>query len=606
MYYKFSLFIKYNFLLSSIIFLLFLNFNEKYNPLIWIFDIFAIISTSATLYLIFFLVFVAFVFAGRLVFLLSGFVFVFTNLALIIDFFIYRIWKFHINSMVINILSSPDSMDSMQWGIATTLSAVGVIAFLIYFEFYIYKKIQVLSYDTTKTRVKNYSKYFIPLFFLIVLSDKIVYGFANMYQKLDILESTKVIPLYQPMDFTGTMEDVFGLKASKKEQHQLGINENSKLSYPKKALETSMLKPVNIFVVFIDSLRYDMLKKDIMPNAADMMKDSVVFKNHYSGGNNTRFGIFSFFYGINSSYWFSFLNAQKAPVFFDVLDKFNYQSHIFSTTKTSWPEFDRTVYYSLKDKISDKYSGVPYKKDKEVLKDAISWLDEQNSSKSIFSFIFLDAPHGYSAPDNFRKFLPDYGEINYMSIDKNDREAILNQYKNSIYYDDMLFGKFISSLKDKGMYENSIIILSADHGQEIFEHGKIGHNSAYNLQQTKVPLIIHFPKSKHKEIDSMTSHLDIIPTILSYMGLKNSTEDYSNGYNIFDKNFHRDYVYLGNWNENAIITQKYSYSFSNLPNEMFRNEIHDIRSYKKVKKVEDEKIEPILMKVLDENRRFIR
>ncbi len=508
--------------------------------------------------------------------------------------------------MVLNILLSPDAMDSMQWGVVTTIVTFAIVGVLIYFEYFTYKKVMNASPDTLKNFNKKSAKWLIPLLFLIILSDKVIYGFANMYQKLAVLESTKPIPLYQPMDFTGTMEDVFGLKAPEKKVHRLGINEKSKLNYPTQALSFDGMKPVNIFIVFMDSVRSDVFNAKVMPNTYALAKESTVLKNHFSGGNTTRFGIFSLFYGINSSYWFAFLNAQKGPVFFDALNAMDYQSHIFSATKTSWPEFDRTVYFNVSKHISDHYTGTPYEKDEQLTQDFIQWLEAQDSSKPIFSFLFLDAPHGYSSPPSYKPFQPEYGEINYMSIDESDRESILNQYKNATYYDDMLLGKVIESLKAKGIYDNSIIIVSSDHGQEVYEHGKIGHNSAYNIEQTQVPLIMRFPQGRHQEIESMSSHIDLVPTLLSYMGLKAKVESYSNGYNVLDSTFSRDYVYLGNWNENALMTQKYSYIFSNLPNEMFRNEIRSLPEYKKVKKTHDESVEPMLMKVLDENRHFIR
>jgi len=73
-----------------------------------------------------------------------------------------------------------------------------------------------------------------------------------------------------------------------------------------------------------------------------------------------------------------------------------------------------------------------------------------------------------------QKFKPDKGgEINYILVKKRDREILLNQYKNAIYYDDYLFGKIIKTLKEQKVYNNSIIILLSDHGEEFYEYGKL-------------------------------------------------------------------------------------------------------------------------------------
>ena len=96
-----------------------------------------------------------------------------------------------------------------------------------------------------------------------------------------------------------------------------------------------------------------------------LKKDSIVLGNHYSGGNSTRFGIFSLLYGLNSTYWFTFLNASKGSVFFDVLKQLQYDMSIVSSTNTSWPEFKKTAYFNIVDKIKDDFKGKPWEKDKQ-------------------------------------------------------------------------------------------------------------------------------------------------------------------------------------------------------------------------------------------------
>ena len=101
----------------------------------------------------------------------------------------------------------------------------------------------------------------------------------------------------------------------------------------------------------------------------------------------------------------------------------------------------------------------------------------------------------------------------------------------------------------------------------------------------------------------LSSNIDIVPSILSIIGVKNDPKDYSNGKNLFDKDYKRDYVFVSNWNNNAIITDKKTYLFSNLPNKMFKNEIRDSNSYKKIKnsKVDSK----LILDVMNHNRQFL-
>ncbi len=102
----------------------------------------------------------------------------------------------------------------------------------------------------------------------------------------------------------------------------------------------------------------------------------------------------------------------------------------------------------------------------------------------------------------------------------------------------------------------------------------------------------------------MTSHLDFVPTVLSLIGVKNDVSDYSNGYNLFAKDYNRTFAFCGGWNYNAIITPKYTYVFSNRPDDLFQNEVRDTKTYKLLKDVPvDTKL---VLEVMQQNRMFLK
>jgi len=576
----FSLFLKINLFVTTLVFFLFMSLNAHYDFLSFIFTIATIISTSATLYLIYYLVFLPFVYFKRSAFLVASFIFVFTNLALVVDFFIYRIWKFHINAMVLNILTSPAAFDSIQTGIMPIVTAVLVVVSFIAFEIYLYKKI-VSAHDDNKNRLNSkINRRILPLIFIIILAEKMEDGFAMMYSKVKYLELTKVVPLYQPMDFTGFMEKTFGLKGETSKAQTLAIGAHKNIKYPLHPIVIKNPNPTNIFIFAFDATRASIMSPEVAPNVYKLMDNSTSYTNHISGGNATRFGIFSFMYGLNASYWFPFLNAQKGSILFNTLQKMDYNIHIFSSTETSWPEFKKTCYFNIQKNISDEHTGKVYEKDKQTVDEFLHWVDDSNVSQPMFSFVFLDSPHSNSYPKEYRKFLPDnYGSLNYLTVSKKDRTVLMNQYRNAIYYSDTLLAQMIKKLKEKGLYKKSIIIFTADHGQEFFEHGNFGHNSSYNYEQVKVPFVVHWPNGTKKVNAKLTSHLDMVPSVMRYIGVTNPPSDYSNGYPLQDANYTRDFAYIGNWNDNAILTNRYVHTFSNLPNRMFDNKTYDTKTY---------------------------
>ena len=579
---NFSLFFKINFFITTLLFVVFLFLNDNYTFINFGIALLGVISSAAILYLLFYILLFIFTFSKRFILYVSLVVFVLTNLALIVDIFIYKLFNFHINAMVLNILMSPDAMDSIQTGtlpvIVFTLFSLGFIGF----EFYLIKKLDILDNAyKQKLNSKLNKSITIPLI-LIMLTEKMTYGMASLFSQNEIISKFKVIPLYQPLTFRRIAARHFGFKAE--EQAKYSIKMEADLKYPLSPLIIEEKEEnFNIVIITLDSLKYSILDNEIAPNISKFEKDALVFEHHYSGGNSTRFGIFSLMYGLNPTYWFSFLNANQGPVLFDVLKKLDYEIDIFSSTNTNWPEFRKTCYVDIQSSIQDKFEGTPWKKDEQNTACFLESLEAHAKEKPFFSFIFLDAPHGYSYPPSHNKYNASSSDINYMGISKGSEElkTIVKRYKNAINYNDMLFEKMITKLKEQNLYDNSLIILTSDHGQEFFEQGNFGHNTSFSKGQIHIPFMVKLPKHlENKGFEkaikhSLTSHQDVVPTLLTLLGVTNNAEEYSNGKNLFSDTFERDYIFSSNWNNNAIVNQKFTYVFSNLPNKMFSNEVRD-------------------------------
>src|SRR5262249_2027964 len=81
---------------------------------------------------------------------------------------------------------------------------------------------------------------------------------------------------------------------------------------------------------------------------------------------------------------------------------------------------------------------------------------------------------------------------------------------------DRHFGQFIQNLKDQNLFENSVIILTSDHGEEFLEHGGWEHGYSLFNHHVHVPLIIHLPDKTRRErrVHPIASVIDLMPTIL--------------------------------------------------------------------------------------------
>lgn len=97
----------------------------------------------------------------------------------------------------------------------------------------------------------------------------------------------------------------------------------------------------------VDSLRYDMIDPKIMPNVSEFAKDGLVFNDHYSGGINTRHGIFTLFTGLPGSYWDKSLAAKSGSALIKALQQRDYEIGLFASATLTMPEFNQTVFASL-------------------------------------------------------------------------------------------------------------------------------------------------------------------------------------------------------------------------------------------------------------------
>jgi arylsulfatase A-like enzyme len=106
-----------------------------------------------------------------------------------------------------------------------------------------------------------------------------------------------------------------------------------------------------------------------------------------------------------------------------------------------------------------------------------------------------------------------------------DKPAVHALYDGEVRVFDDMVGKWIDQLDELNLLDDTLIILTADHGEELMERGHVGHCSC-NLKGTlfdesiRVPLLIRFPGGKHagKVIDRQVSHIDIMPTLFDLLG----------------------------------------------------------------------------------------
>lgn len=126
------------------------------------------------------------------------------------------------------------------------------------------------------------------------------------------------------------------------------------------------------------------------------------------------------------------------------------------------------------------------------------------------------------APRDF-DFEKDIGGIRglFRRGDEPRRTDAVALYDAEIMEFDRRFGEFVAFLKRHDLYDRSMIILLADHGEEFFEHGSWAHGSDLFNSQIRVPLLVKFPEGRYagRGFNHEVSLVDVMPSVLEYFAI---------------------------------------------------------------------------------------
>lgn len=391
----------------------------------------------------------------------------------------------------------------------------------------------------------------------------LTYAVSFPLKKSEVLTATDRIPYAQPLRMTKVLLKTGVItQADIEKVKTVSVGSASGLDYPKKPLVcTGDVKPMNIVFLFVDALRSDVVTPENMPqlSAFARTQDTSVFTNHHSGGNATRTGIFSVFYGLPGPYWFPALSSGTPSALITALQKRHYAIGTFTGAPLTRPEFHATVFSGEPGLRLQPRGATPFERDRYSVDDFIRWRNELPKDKPFFSFIFLDAVHACAVPDDpkYHVFKPFLSSVNQLTL-TNDTDPVpyFNRYRNSAYWTDGELARVTGYLKEKGLLENTIVVVSSDHGEE-FNDNKLnywGHNGNYTDAQIKVPLIVHWPGKAGRRVDEVTSSADLTATLIpEALGCTNPTIDYTTGESLWSENRRKNWFHSASYSSNAFV-----------------------------------------------------
>ena len=212
-----------------------------------------------------------------------------------------------------------------------------------------------------------------------------------------------------------------------------------------------------------------------------------------------------------------------------------------------------------------------------------------------FGFININAPHSKYAPpepyrDQFTKTtsisdkevvsdLADRGGYRYMARElqpsEDDWEAVKDLYDGEIAFADSLIQQIKTCLLEVGEYDDTMIIITADHGEHFGEHHRAYHQFSLYDELLHVPLIIKPPSGQRRNhCSQLVSHLDIYPTILSQLNL--DVPESVEGYDLFGRK-EREAVFAEYGEPKTAITTLKNYAARELSSDLLSEYDHALQ-----------------------------
>jgi arylsulfatase A-like enzyme len=99
-----------------------------------------------------------------------------------------------------------------------------------------------------------------------------------------------------------------------------------------------------------------------------------------------------------------------------------------------------------------------------------------------------------------------------------DARFVADVYDGAAAYADALFGQLVAELKERQLYDDTVIVVLADHGESLGEAGRFGHGDSLSDPELHVPLLVHVPHGTPRRVDAPVTLLDVLPTLCELAG----------------------------------------------------------------------------------------
>ncbi len=273
-------------------------------------------------------------------------------------------------------------------------------------------------------------------------------------------------------------------------------------------------KRPNLILIVLESLRADALSHATMPRLDAWADGGLRLTDHYAGSNYSEAGLFTLLYGRSPLVYHAALDNKVKADALVLFKRAGYRTAYFSGHPVVWMRreefinphtFDSFVHY-------DKGPWIDW--DRHAMASMVKAANA-TSARPLFGVVFLISSHfEYRYPKKYERHLPVIDNVHFSvtqmsSLGADARVPLTNRYHNSLAFLDDLVGDAIARLDPK----KNVIVLTGDHGESLFDDGRIGHGYSFADVIAQTPMAIVGPGVPERRDGDPTLHADVLPTL---------------------------------------------------------------------------------------------
>ena len=293
-------------------------------------------------------------------------------------------------------------------------------------------------------------------------------------------------------------------------------------------------KPRHVLYVLLESFRADAVDKQVSPTLWQLAQQGRWYKQALAEATYTPLSwsvlLFDEAAGDNL---FGRHPGRPQPLggwLFALMERAGLSTHAFVSTNLTYAKTRERLlgsasqldFFQAAADVGDDPSDKNHN-DRIAIDHAVEFVQKHSWSRSEPQFLLvqLDSTHyTYPFPEAQAVFRPYSESLVLPRAIETQAEAVLlrNRYRNAAHYVDAQLARLIAALKQRGVYEDTLIVVTADHGEGLAP-GLQGHAAVADATK-RVPLIIRIPGQAPAQSQALVSHRDILPTLVRTLGFK--------------------------------------------------------------------------------------